>query len=865
MKEPLTRKSQTASRVWHRILVFIGMLSLSISAARSASTLLDVNYRALVSRGDLDYTAPARRSEEGMPVGNGRMGSLVWTSPSQLKFQINRTDVFACDASSVSFPQADSDYAAGCGYVDINLVEAGNDVFAGKDFNQHLSLYDGLMTAKGSGVTAHVLAWPRHDVMAIEVEDHRRQPEAVSVDLRMLRYAIQRHTGLNYQLATNHAVMFQTAEHFATSKLDIRDGRILLTQKFSEHAFYDSSAVAICVIGRKSKARYLDDAIVQLSAAPGRGAFTILIASAASFKTNEDVGNLAIKELQAAETEGFKAVQSDTAHWWHDFWSKGFVYMHGPGNQADWVEGNYTYFLYLMGASSRGNYPPRFGGMLWRTTGDLSRWGSQYWWANTSAYYNNLMPANRLELMDPMFSMYSGMADSCALAARQQWGSQGIWIPEIVYFNGLEKLPDDIAAELQDLMLVRKPYSEHSAKFQWFIETKNRHHARWNFLADGHWDHGHFVVPTKGGERNPGEDGTPDEIFGHCTHILGSGARIANLFWQRYQYTMDTNWLRDRAYSMIKGSAEFYRNFPNFYKEADGKYHIHHVNNGESQWNSTDTPYEVSCIHMIFPLAIRASEILGVDEDLRAKWKEVVEHLMPMPTRRYPGGGDWSPAGTNAPTILATEGARTNRLGRGRDGAYGAFVYGGPGAIEPIGPEPELKRRFLGFDRTGDFIDYAGIGGAQIFRNRLRLREGPGAIDAEHLGGLASGIHSTMLSSEPDTAEGDPVLRIFDRWPKDWDAAFTLLARGAFEVSSSIHDGKVAFVEIHSLAGSDCSFKNPWGRDPVVLFRNGRKTEILAPDAAGLLKFKTRRDEHLVLAPPGIKPTQIKILAKAGK
>jgi len=838
---------------------------LHFSPAQAASSLLDVNYRALVSRGDLDYSEPARRSDEGMPVGNGRMGSLVWTSPSQLKFQINRTDVFGCDASSVSFPQADSDYAAGCGYVDINLVEAGDDVFAGRSFHQHLGLYDGAMTASGEGVTARVIAWPQRDVLAVEIDDERREPAAVSVDLRMLRYAIQRHTGENYKLATNHAVMIQTAEHFATSTLDIRDGRILLTQQFQEHAFYDSSAVGVSVIGRKSKARYLDDAIVQVTAAPGRGKFAILISSAASFKTNEDVGGLAVKEIEAAEAKGFKTIQAETADWWHDFWSRGFVYMHGPQGQADWVEGNYTYFMYLMGASSRGNFPPRFGGMLWRTEGDLSRWGAQYWWANTSAYYNNLMPANRLELMDPMFSMYSGMADSCALAARQQWGSQGIWIPEIVYFNGLEKLPDDIATELQDLMLVRKPYSEHSPKFQWFIETKNRHHARWNFLADGHWDHGHFVVPTKGGQRNVGDTEAPDEIFGHCTHILGSGARIANLFWQRYQYTMDTNWLSERAYPMIKGSAEFYRNFPNFKKEADGKYHIHHVNNGESQWNSSDTAYEVSCMHMIFPLAIRASEILGVDEDLRAKWKEVADNLVAMPERRYPGGGDWSPAGTNSPTVAAAEPARTNRPARGRDNAYGAFVYGGEGGIEPIGPEPELKRRFLGFDRTASFIDTAGIGGAQIFRNRLRLREGPGAIDAEHLGGLASGIHSTMLSSDPDTAEGDPVLRIFDRWPKDWDGAFTLLARGGFEVSSSIHDGTVAFVEIHSLAGSDCSFKTPWGTSEVVLFRDGKKAENVAPDASGVLKFKTRKGERIVLAETGVMPAAVHILAKAGK
>jgi len=884
----------------HRLKsAFLGLVAPSAFAASlSASTLIDIDYRALVSRGDLDYTNPVVRSEEGMPVGNGRMGSLVWTTPSALKFQINRCDVFAENSDTVSFPQADSDYASGCGYVDINVADAGPDVFAGRDFHQHLSVYDAEMIAQGKGITARVIASPRRDVMAVEIEDHRWHPEPINIDLRMLRYAIQRQTGLNYPLVTNHAVMVQTAEHFATSKLDIRDGRILLIQKFRERDYYDSSAVGISVIGRGSKARYLNDAVVQLSAAAGRGKFTVLISSAASFDPDQDIGAVAVNHLKEAEADGFKVLRGEAADWWHDFWMHGFVYMHDGARQADWVEGNYTYFLYLMGASSRGDYPPRFGGMLWRTVGDQSRWGSQYWWANTSAYYNNLMPANRIDLMDPMFGMYTRVAESGAVAARQQWGSQGIWIPEITFFNGLDKLPDDIASELQDLMLVRKPYSQRSAKFQWWVETKNRHNSRYNFLDDGHWDHGHLVVPTKGGARNRDEGGgEPAEIFGHCTHILGVGSRVANLFWQRFQYTGDTNWLRDRAYPLIKGSVEFYRNFPNFVKEADGKYHIHHVNNGEGQWNSSDTPYEIACMHMIFPIAIRASEMLGVDEDLRAKWREVNENLLPV-TRRYPGGGDWSPFGTNMPpaeietnetnavaAVTATDTAisGTNEVAsvspgsaavpaatstnnvrrrdagggrRGRDEAYGAFVYGGPGGIEPVGPQPELKRRFLGFERTASFIDESGIGGAQVFRNRLRLREGPGAIDAEHIGGLASGIHSTLLYSAPENPEGDPMLSVFNRWPDDWDGAFTLLARGAFLVSAAHRDGAIPFVEIESQAGNPCVIRNPWPGKTVTLYRNGSKAEDVSGER---LTFSTGTHEMIVLVPQGSKPEKIKI------
>jgi hypothetical protein len=807
------------------------VLFAALAAGNEKGGLLKVNYKNLVSRADLTYKTPASRSEEGLPIGNGRTGSLVWTSPSAIKFQINRVDVFASDASSVSFPRADSDYGSSCGYVDINLVDAGDDVFAGKDFRQHLSVYDGLMTVQGNGVTAKAFVWHGRDVFAIEINDQRAKPSAVNIDLRMLRYAVQCIYDVSYELAKTHTVVIQTAEHTATSQLQIQNERIVLTQEYREHQYYDASAVAIQVVGRKSRARFLNESTVQLSAAPGKGKFTILISSAASFEPKQSIADLALKELDAASGKSFAQLLKDNTAWWSDFWSKGFVHLHSGDEQADFVEQNYTYFLYLMGSTSLGNYPPRFGGLLFNTNGDMRRWGSQYWWANTNAYYSNLMPANRMELMDPMFSMYSGMVKSCGIAARQQWGSQGIWIPEIVNFNGLEKLPDDIAAELQDLMLVRKPYEQRSAKFQWFVETKNRHHARWNFEADGHWDQGHFVVPTKASFQ-PERFASPasvDGIFGHCTHILGSGARIANLYWQRYEFTLDTEWLKNRAYPMIKGSAEFYRHFPNLKKEADGKYHIQHVNNGEGNWNSSDSPYEISCMNMIFPLAIRASEILGVDADLRPLWKEIKDNLVQLPERPRRGGAS--------------------------RGGYGAFVYGGAGAIEPLGSEPELKSMFLNFNRLASFIDSTGIGGPQIFRNRLRLREGPGAIDAEHIGGLSSGIHSSLLANATKSPSEDPIIQVFASWPKEWDAEFTLLARGEFLVTSSQRKGRIEFAELRSGLGQECRLQNPWKEGEVTLYRDGKKAENLS---GSLLKFATVKGEDIVVVPAGANPSQFK-------
>lgn len=821
-----------------RFILLFAVIILSVQELQAQSTvknLLSANYKKLISRSDIIYDKPAYRSEEGLPVGNGVTGSLVWTTPSALKFQINRVDVFANDASTVSFPKADSDMGSSCGYVDINVVDAGDDVFDGKAFNQHLSVYDGLMTVKGNGLTAKVFAYHGKDIIVVEIDDQRKNPSPVNIDLRMLRYAIQCIYDRSYELAKNNAVEIQTAEHTALSQLHIKDGRILLTQKYTEKEYYNTSAIAIEVVGRKSKARFLNESTVQLSVTPGKGKFTILISSASSFDRDEDIVQTALIELDAVKGKSFAALQKENSKWWADFWSKGFVHLTSNSGQADFVEKHYTYFLYLMGSTSLGKYPPKFNGMLFNTTGDMRRWGSQYWWANTDVYYNNLLPANRPELIDPVYSMYSGMYESCAFAAEQQWGSKGMWIPEIVTFNGLEKLPDDIGAEMQDLVLVRKPYKDRSAKFQWFIETKNRHHARWNFLADGYYDHGHYVVPTKASIQ-PERFSSPDlihDIFGHCTHILGSGARIAELYWQLYEYSLDKDWLSNRAYPMIKGAVEFYSNFPNLKKGEDGKYHLLHVNNNESGWNSTDSEHELRIMHMIYPIAIYASEILNIDADLRDRWKEIYENLMPEPPgpRRFGGQGGGSRSG------------------------WGAFVYGGPGAIEPIGPEPELKSMFLNFNRTGGFIDTVGIGGAKIFRNRLRLREGPGAIDAEHIGGLTMGIHLSLLKNAAKKVNEVPIIQLFSGWPKDWDAQFSLLAKGGFMVSSSQKNGIVEFVEINSQSGQECRLQNPWAENEVTLYRNGKKAETLN---GVQIKFQTSKNENIIVVKAGTTPETFK-------
>jgi hypothetical protein len=827
---------------------------LPCAAADVPANLVGVDYRALVSRADLRYGQPVKRSEEGLPVGNGRMGSLVWTAPEAIRLQINRVDVFANNSYTTSFPARNSDYCGGCAFVDITF---GAEVFTNEKTSQHLSCYDGVAEVRGDAVAASVLAWNEQDVMAVRSVPVRAYPNErltaslqTTAVLRMLR-----------------PPQVKTGAHTAISKVEDRDGRIILTQKFTEGDYYCGSAVAVGIVGRKTEVRRASESEIHLAAEAGNGFFTILIASAASFDPKEDLVAAALKQLTAAEKKGYAALVESNKRWWHDFWAKGFVHLHSDDGIADYIEQNYTYYLYVMASSSRGKFPAKFNGMIWITGGDKRSWGGHYWGANQECMYNALLPANRMVLLDPMFDMYRGMYDSCSVAARQQWGSKGIYIPETVAFDGLAKLPDDIGAEMRDLYLLNRPWDQRSERFLAVARTGQPHSSRWNWMGGGKYVDGVWQPTERGGGP-----------YGPVTHIFSRGAKIAYTFWQRYEYTLDKDWLRERAYPMLKGVAEFYRNYPNIKKGEDGKYHIHHVNSNESVQGGRDPDEEIASIMGVLPAVIKASEILGVDAEMRPVWKEFLDNLAPLPTvrsvpeRAYPnerltaslqttwiralppifrGRGDGRPDGNTMPIwffdlcTLENDDPETMKIANATMDGYLRGPNTRPGVLSKVGVTAAMMGR-------ADAVRYllpnqlSFPDRAPILANRLDQREGAQTANVERLGRVADTLHNALIQSVAAGPAREPVIRVFPAWPKEWDAAFTLLARGAFLVSSSMQAGKIEFAQVKSQAGGECRLRNPWPNKTATIHRNGKQAEDLSGD---LLKFLTTKGEVITIRP----------------
>ncbi|MDP7399638.1 MAG: DUF5703 domain-containing protein, partial [Lentisphaeria bacterium] len=149
------------------------------------SKMVDIDYRALVSQADLVYESPAEWSVEGTPIGNGRMGTMAWTTPSAVHFQINRCDVFASDRYHAGHQYGDCDYAGACAQV---TLDVGDDVFhTGNGFRQHLSVYDAEFTVAAADIYVRGFVHSADDVMVLQVDDQRPDPQPLRLTVSMWR------------------------------------------------------------------------------------------------------------------------------------------------------------------------------------------------------------------------------------------------------------------------------------------------------------------------------------------------------------------------------------------------------------------------------------------------------------------------------------------------------------------------------------------------------------------------------------------------------------------------------------------------------------------------------------------------------
>lgn len=265
----------------------------------------------------MSMTQPAARPVEGLPIGNGRLGTLVWTTPGTVEFQINRVDVFAVNRQAVvaNFP-GPTDYGGGCARVSIAV--GGAPFSAGANFAQRLSLADARCEVRGEAVRA--VCWVAdEDALVVEVIDDRESPTPIKVKLAMWREPEVRNGG-----------------HTAASVWRQGTSHVAVVQTFREEQHFCDSAVTVSSPGSEAQL-LVGDAKSRILRLPAkRGTRTVLISSAATMEAHSDVGVAAERILTAlAAPEALAAAAARHAAWWRHFWERTYVRIKSPDGRGE--------------------------------------------------------------------------------------------------------------------------------------------------------------------------------------------------------------------------------------------------------------------------------------------------------------------------------------------------------------------------------------------------------------------------------------------------------------------------------------------------------------------------------------------------
>ncbi len=558
---------------------------------------------------------------------------------------------------------------------------------------------------------------------------------------------------------------------------------VTLTQEIPGDDAVDPFSWTLAAVAPGSRMDQRYESIISL---PKEGAVADHFFAVATSRDSHDPKR-AIELAIQAHTQGYDVLQASQKEWWSSFWQRSSVELEDKELESAWYRD-----LYLLACNLKEGKqaPGLFGNM---TTWDASMWHSDYHMdKNFQKNFYPVLVTNHCEMSEPYFSAIGDHLPSAQWRAEKDYGVEG------AHFD-VSVLP--------------------------------------------------FLPPEKMYINN-----TNGRQLGLSGWALGQ-------YWQYYLYTKDAEWLGETGYPVIKKVAQFYWNYLEKYQERCGG-DIYPSACLESLPSYRNVFQDLLFFKYAFRAALRSAEILGIDDDWQNRWREGLDRVPAYNIVEYDGK-------KRLAEHKEIEGAELYSANTFFYAGYiaGPLIFPGEDvdpesdselvqvireSMEEFRAEEAFSHNFLAFSLDVPAARLKMEKAYHMVRHSALACRYPSGnpsmftIGETDINGLQMYPYSVQVEdytmpfviSELLFQSYAGVLRLFPAWPREKAARFeSLRGEGGFLVSSSLKAGKIGTTKIRSTVGGQCNLQ--WTGEPIEIADLDDSARVSSTREGDVVSFNT--------------------------
>ncbi len=345
-----------------------------------------------------------------------------------------------------------------------------------------------------------------------------------------------------------------------------------------------------------------------------------------------------------------------------------------------------------------------------------------------------------------------------------------------------------------------------------------------------------------------------------------TAAWLAHHFYLHWRYSMDREFLKERAYPWIRDCAIFFdrhsirddrdrRQLP-----LSSSPEVH--NNSLEAWFRQTTNYDLALVRWLYGAAIELADELNIDKDAK-RWKQILSEWPELALAKddkrllVAPGEALQESHRHFSHLMAIHPLGLVDLEDGERGKQ--IIQGAINELERLGPDfwcgysyswmgnlcararegEKAAKALRDFAECFISINTFHLNGDQSKSGKSKMQYRPFTLEGNFA--FAAGVQEMLLQSHTG------VIRPFPAIPKSWDnVSFrSLRAEGAFLVSATRKDGRLLEIIIHSERGGDLLI-DTGSKDP------DEFVFINSPDdreewCEGIYCIKTKPDQTIIL------------------